>query len=78
MINKKTAPKVKSISKKEVDKEVHAKISGALSVYKNLFNPGDFEKKIKKAAKLFATGIRKKTKGEKKKAAIKKKQPVKK
>ena len=47
----------KKPSKKETQKEVFEKLSGALAEYKSSLNEKKFETKLKKASKLFATEI---------------------
>ena len=48
---------VKKPTKKETQKEVFEKLSGALAEYKSKLNEKKFESKLKKASKLFAVDI---------------------
>jgi hypothetical protein len=48
---------VKKVSKKETQKEIFVKLSGALAEYKAPLGDKKFETKVKKASKLFAVDI---------------------
>ncbi len=48
---------VKKPTKKETQKEVFEKLSGALAEYKSKLNEKKFENKLKKASKFFAADI---------------------
>lgn len=78
MAIKKITQPVKKITKKTISKEVQTKIAAALTGYKSAFEPEDFESKLKKAGKLFAGDIFKKSRVSDKKTPLKKKAVVKK
>ncbi len=78
MAIKKIDTPAKKITKKTISKELQSKISDALSGYKSLFELKDFESKVKKASKLFATDVLKEKKIKVKKVIVKKKVAVKK
>ncbi|MEO8763671.1 MAG: hypothetical protein ABI416_05260 [Ginsengibacter sp.] len=58
---------VKKHTKKETQKEVFEKLSGALAEYKSKLDGKKFETKLKKASKLFAVDIVKAIKKDRKK-----------
>jgi hypothetical protein len=62
----KTITLTKKPTKKETQKEVFEKLSGALAEYKNKLDEKKFENKLKKASKLFAVDIVKAFKKERK------------
>jgi len=57
---------VKKITKKEAQKAVFEKLSGALAEYKNKLDKKKFESNLKKASKLFAVDIVKASKKDRK------------
>jgi hypothetical protein len=63
---------VKKPTKKETQKEVFEKLSGALAEYKSKLDGKKFETKLKKASKLFAVDIVKAIKKDRKKRRAKK------
>ncbi|MEO5595429.1 MAG: hypothetical protein ABIR15_23370 [Chitinophagaceae bacterium] len=68
---------IKKITRKEAQKAVFEKLSGALAEYKNKLDKKKFESKLKKASKLFALDIVKASKKDRKnkrkeKAVVKK------
>lgn len=73
MADKKITP-AKKTNKTSLHDEIHTKLSTALSSYKGALGEKKFEKKLKKAGKLFIEGIEKATKKLKSKTTI----PVKK
>jgi hypothetical protein len=58
---------VKKPTKKETQKEVFEKLSGALAEYKSKLDGKKFENKLKKASKVFAVDIVKAIKKDRKK-----------
>jgi len=57
---------VKKITRKEAQKAVFEKLSGALAEYKNKLDKKKFESNLKKASKIFAVDIVKALKKERK------------
>ena len=57
---------VKKITKKQAQKAVFEKLSGALAEYKSKLDKKKFESKLKKASKLFAVDIVKAAKKDRK------------
>ena len=68
---------LKKPTKKETQKEVFEKLSGALAEYKSKLNEKKFENKLKKASKLFAVDIVKAIKKDRKKLPCKANQAIK-
>jgi hypothetical protein len=64
---------VKKLTKKETQKEVFEKLSGALAEYKSKLDGKKFENKLKKASKVFAVDIVKAIKKDRKKRPVNKK-----
>ena len=63
---------IKKPTKKETQKEVFEKLSGALAEYKSKLDEKKFENKLKRASKLFAVDIVKAIKKDRKKRGAKK------
>ncbi len=61
----------KKPTKKDAEKEVFEKLSGALAEYKSNLKEKKFQKNLKKASKLFAVDIVKSLKKDRKKGHVK-------